>query len=846
MKKRISKIMAMLLTCAVLATSVSLPSSAESGVDVSFKGMNVTAKGTNIGEGAATAEEDYVLELDVKDGYAITNMEVEAVSTNLEYSPLTYIYDETTQTITVSWSDNSDVLETATEINIKAKAAKGFDEASDVITVTELPFTEEFSFSEDMIMNLDENDDLSEYATKVYQVELSEGDTFYAECVGTGDYMTDTMILFGRYGESGEYIDEDMYGYGEFCLENIESDGEYFVAFMCNDNNIGETVSVEILTRNEDESLDFTEDTVPVPDADDLWSWDADTKTLTLNDGFELLSNEVAITLPDDSTVIVKGNASIDAITEGIRSTGSVDILLDAGARLNIESKYDSIASYNNIVVYSADASDKETMTIKGTAGENGELPEIIVSSAYGIVMDSRNVVIENCKLEISAAFDAIYAYDSTVDIKNSDISTVSGYGISVFKGELNIEESTINFDCSYEGMYIEDAPVNITDSDVKMVCAGECVYSDRYNEDTIDDDSYNTDLTVKNSTLDLKAEQEVIQLYYDDVVIENSKSVMVSTEEEGIYVGDGGSIIITGGSIDIKAEENALEISDEGKITLEDVNFSIATLGDDYRIIALGDTTTDFSYFSLPGSFIMVDKVNNSTYEGEWNGGFVSEDGYIEFKNENEAVCEPTYIISTFDGDKSDNMVVGVESEYNQGDKIAFTAVGGGEDELYPIWGFTRWNALNWEIADTELSGSINNDNSGEIDTSSLEAGTYTLKVNFQQQSYSYKSWGYYTNPTDKHKDSVEIEFTVVASEEETPDEEIPDEGDEEVTPDNKGDEEVTPDNKGDEEVTPDDGDENPNTSADSKALTAVAVTLAVLFALVGNTKRKRTLNKR
>lgn len=771
MKKRISKIMAMLLTCTVLATSVSLPSSAQSGVDVSFQGMNVTAKGTNIGEGAATVEEDYVLELDVNDGYEISDISVVAI----------------------------------------------FDETSDVITVTELPFTEEFSFSEDMIMKLDGDYD---FAAKVYQVELSEGDAFYAECFGTGDYMTDTMILFGRYGESGEYIDENMYGYGEFCLENIESDGEYFVAFMCNDDNIGETVSVEILTRNEDESLDFTEDTVPVPDADDLWNWDADTKTLTLDDGVELLSNEVAITLPDDSTVIVKGNASIDAITEGIRSIGSVDILLDAGARLNIESKYDSIASYNNIVVYSADASDKETMTIKGTAGENGELPEIAIDSVYGIAAISRNLSIENCKLDIDSTSDGIYADNSNVCIKNCEMSIVSAYGISVFNGELNIENSKVT-----------------------MVCVEECIYSDVYVDDGADASSVNTDFTVKNSTLDLKAEQEVIQLYYGDVVIENSKSVMVSTEEEGIYVGDGGSIIITGGSIDIKAEENALETKDEGKITLKEVNFSLATLGDDYRIIVLGDDSTDFSYFSLPGSFIMVDKVNNSTYEGEWNGGFVSADGYIEFKNENEAVCEPTYIISTFDGDKSDNMVEGVESEYNQGDKITFTAVGGGEDELYPIWGFTRWNALNWEIADTELSGSISNDNSGEIDTSSLEAGTYTLKVNFQQQNYSYKSWGYYINPTDEHKDSVEIEFTVVADEEIAPD----DKG-EEIAPDDKGDEAV-PDDKGDEEVTPDDtgdADENPNTSADSKALTAVAVTLAVLLALVGNTKRKRTLNKR
>ena len=195
MKKRISKIMAMLLTCTVLATSVSLPSSAQSGVDVSFQGMNVTAKGTNIGEGAATAEEDYVLELDVNDGYEISDISVVAIFDDNSQADLSYTYDETTQTITVSWSDNSDVFELSSEISIKAKAAKVFDETSDVITVTELPFTEEFSFSEDMIMKLDGDYD---FAAKVYQVELSEGDAFYAECFGTGDYMTDTMILCGR------------------------------------------------------------------------------------------------------------------------------------------------------------------------------------------------------------------------------------------------------------------------------------------------------------------------------------------------------------------------------------------------------------------------------------------------------------------------------------------------------------------------------------------------------------------------------------------------------------------------------------------------------------------------
>ena len=59
--------------------------------------------------------------------------------------------------------------------------------------------------------------------------------------------------------------------------------------------------------------LCFLQETVPVPEEGALWSWNEETKTLTLRDGFTLFGSpdDNAICLPDDATVLVEGRAAI-------------------------------------------------------------------------------------------------------------------------------------------------------------------------------------------------------------------------------------------------------------------------------------------------------------------------------------------------------------------------------------------------------------------------------------------------------------------------------------------------------------------------------------------------------
>lgn len=255
------------------------------------------------------------------------------------------------------------------------------------------------------------------------KMQLSAGQVLSLEFYGDNDAVNTRIIVYKQLQDDFVPVfacnSDNKNEYGERAFHSVSEDGTYYVAFLGFDDyerGVCNIAVAEVEGVSEiDESLDFTAEQAPVPQPDDLWSWDADSKTLTLKDGLYLYNDsnslQSMIILPDGATVVVEGNA----------------------------------AFYNQggNIFYCHGA-----LTIRGVDVRSSVLTvDLCVDNAIECEGD---LIVENCGIDIVSCYDVICSRAS-VTIRNVEINAANGTEVINALGDVFVIDSDIfadNFGC--------------------------------------------------------------------------------------------------------------------------------------------------------------------------------------------------------------------------------------------------------------------------------------------------------------------------------------------------------------------------------------------------------------
>lgn len=419
MKKAFKKVEVLILSLLLIASVLPFSVMAADVIDVELDGINVAAAEGTTGTGAAAIGEDYTTVLTASEGYEIFSVMIYGIGSAPSdvYHP-SFEFDYETGVLTVSKNQ----LNRIECLEIYAKAGRFFDYESDVTDVSEFPYSDTFTLAEtDVTTDFD-------YATKFFKVDLALGDGLEIKFYGTDNIDADSLIAIYSYNEESGLeevtrFDHDRLGRGEDTIFVPEEQGTYYVATKCYDNYVGESYTLE---------MDIVENATALPNFIEkghenlsgyLWNWNAETKTLTLTNGFETTNYAGnGISLPAGSTVVASrgGHFFISAEGYGIYCEGELNIELDY-ASLNIESTYDAIVT------------EKGDITITGSR-YNGDIDaEINLNSSYGIyIYEDGDVNIDNCKINMECEYDGIAACCGDINIIDSDVTILSDYGYGI------------------------------------------------------------------------------------------------------------------------------------------------------------------------------------------------------------------------------------------------------------------------------------------------------------------------------------------------------------------------------------------------------------------------------
>lgn len=285
------------------------------------------------------------------------------------------------------------------------------------------------------------SDYFSSRFAKLAKLELSEESFVSFTCAtATDENKLDMRIsVYMEDGDDivylGEYDSDNFKGYGEKTITTHFPAGTYYLAFTSYGIGLVDgTVTVTdydadvVLTSY----LDFTGSSVPTPGEGDLWSWNAETKTLTLEDGFILYctTNNTPIVLPSGSTVYVKGTATIIA-----------------------DSDSDAIYCDDDITISGVDAA---TSVLNVECGDDG--------------VDCESLAISGITMDIFANDNGLFVYDGELSVQNSVISIMSENESIYGEIELTAENSKFNLRSEEEGIQVNgDGTITFTDCDVHI-----------------------------------------------------------------------------------------------------------------------------------------------------------------------------------------------------------------------------------------------------------------------------------------------------------------------------------------------------------------------------------------
>lgn len=161
----------------------------------------------------------------------------------------------------------------------------------------------------------------TEFYAELLKLTANAGEKLMISFYGSVDQVDTRILVYEAESDnslteicnidSNEHIED-----GEGYLFEVPENGVYYIA-LCgiDDDEQGKcTAKLERLDGNRT-TLDFVTSDAPTSDATGLWTWNKQTKTLTLKDGFKLYMSEgnAAISLPHGATVVVEGRADLVA-----------------------------------------------------------------------------------------------------------------------------------------------------------------------------------------------------------------------------------------------------------------------------------------------------------------------------------------------------------------------------------------------------------------------------------------------------------------------------------------------------------------------------------------------------
>ncbi len=463
--------------------------------------------------------------------------------------------------------------------------------------ITSFPYTDTFlPVEEDLYIfeDYDNDNPADDYLVlgKLYKLDVEAEDEITLSLTGPND--ADTRIKYFVFDENGStvldgYLDSDnSNGMGEESSYLVEHSGTLYVFATCYDDDSTKDLTFTVDKKTFEEVgtvLDFVSN--PSSASGEKWAYDANTKTLTLSDGFNVTLKETAITLPENSTINVKGNVNVYSKSSAIKYVGGLTVNVDDNSTFTVESS--STCALET----------KDSKAALNLNGKNNKTSKLVVSG-FNTILNYGDININKLSVDVKAEEDGIKAYEGAITIKDSSIYAVS-----------------------------------VSDS---IIIDGNVAKGSH-------------DITITNSLLGLFSSDEVIQNYLGSVIIKDSDCLLLTDDEEGIVAEEGiisieggriiadtqedvfeakGDIIIKDVTLNIKTNasyslfklnsQEAKLIFSGGKVCLGTDSIGTAYIGqwkdEFYNAVDGSVSVTDGNTTTLMSSLITITELDNATLD--------------------------------------------------------------------------------------------------------------------------------------------------------------------------------------------------------------------------------------
>ncbi len=594
----------------------------------SFNGVTVTAELSDwvtlqdgpVGEKAldthAPAIYSFALTDAVPEGYSLFGATLTEVS---EYGE---VYDLSSSHYSlrdnVLYLDAEAISYDVTQLIVKPLIGRDFDDAVKTAPAITFPYQE--LLDEDIYPHTDFPDyDASEY--KAYKAQLSMGDKMNVSLLNQEDKDQDTRIFVYYEDDYGNpelltSIDKDAVGFGEQSAFYATHDDTYYIFATCyKDSTLTGctfTADVEKETIPIPENAKYTntlwfndEENPLISHPDDLWAWDNDTKTLTLKDGFTLKSESgEGIVLPEQSTLIVEGKATIMAEDDGIQGLGDLTIELKDKADLVLVSVND----------YAIDL-DEGLLKVTGDK-KTAKL------SAYALGDDGIYV----------SKYDEIY--DETTD---SYIPTVQN-------GHIEMSNLTLYVLSEDDALQVNEGNITLTDCNVTIESSSDGFLIDYY----LDEPAKAT-ITLTGCKLNLVCDNQAIKNYCGGLVMTDCDANIAG--ETPLYIS--GAITVTGGRMIAKAANHNPIICVDGDFAdaFNNVTFSNVAMQLQINNDWIFEGLMEHVFIESPYGICLSNDVDGIVYMGDWD-----EQTYFNLIDEGKI---PTRLQSLVCGDIDGDLAV-------------------------------------------------------------------------------------------------------------------------------------------------------------------------------------------
>ncbi len=458
------------------------------------------------------------------------------------------------------------------------------------------------------------------YEYKAYKAVLSKGDKVNVSLLNQEDENQDTRIFVYYEDDYGNLecltsIDKDTVGFGEQSAFYVMRDDTYYIFAACfKDSALTGctfTADVEKEALPVPENFKYTDtfwfnDEPPlISHPDDLWAWDNDTKTLTLKDGFSLKAESGnGIVLPEQSTLIVEGKATIMAGDDAIKGLGDLTIELKDKADFTLLSINDCAINLNEGL-------------LKVTGNKKTAKLSAYAPGYFGMRVGE---------------YDDIY--DEATD---SFIPTVQN-------GHIEMSNLTLYVLTEENALQTIEGNITLTDCDVTIESNSDGFLIDYYL-----DEPAKTTITLTGCKLNLVCTNQPIKNYCGGLVMTDCDAVLEG--EAPIYAT--GDITVNGGRLIANAMHYSPVVYVEGNgetghnVTFSNVAMQLQTNGYDW----LFDGAIDHVIIESPYDLCYANDADGILHIGQWD-----EEMYFDMIDSDHA---PTLLQSAVYGDVDGELTV-------------------------------------------------------------------------------------------------------------------------------------------------------------------------------------------